>query len=237
MDEKVEKALAFIRKAYEDYENLAVLSSWGKDSVVVMHLVIQVKPDIPVVFIDTTFKPKATYKLMNDLVKDWNLNLKVFKSHRLEDKTFMENIVFGPKLWKGNPDLCCQIFKVEPTQRAVEELKLDAWFSGLRATESEKRSIFKKIHKQGEFTRLHPIHDWTEADIWRYMACHNLPVHPYYAEGYRSIGCEQCSNAGGTHERDGRWKGTSKQGCGCGLHDTVMKMRRAAEKKQSCCGE
>lgn len=231
MDEKVEKALAFIREYVEKYENIAVLSSWGKDSLVIVHLAIQVKPDIPVIFVDTTFKPAATYQIMNELVEKWNLNLKIFKSPRLEDVEFMQNIVLGPKLWESNPDLCCQIFKVEPTQRAVKELGLEAWFSGLRATESEKRKLFEKVHRQGDFIRLHPLHDWTEADIWRYIACHHLPIHPLYTEGYRSIGCAQCSSAGGKHERDGRWKGTSKQGCGCGLHDTCM-LKEEPKKKE-----
>ena len=223
MDKKVEEALAFIKEYIEKYENIAILSSWGKDSLVVLHLVLQVKPDIPVVFIDTEFKPKATYELCEKITNEWHLNLKTYKSKHINDKEFMQNVIIGPKLWETNPDLCCQILKVEPTQQAVQELKLDAWFSGLRATESEKRKLFQKVHRQGDFIRLHPLYDWTEADVWRYMACYNLPVHPLYAEGYRSIGCEPCSSAGGEHERDGRWKGTSKQGCGCGLHDTVMK--------------
>lgn len=222
MDPKVKEALDFIRKYAKKYKKIAVLSSWGKDSLVVLHLVLQVCPDIPVIFIDTTFKPKATYEIMEKLKKEWNLNLRIYTSAFIKDKQFMQDIVLGPKLWKTNPDECCEIFKVEPTRRAVRELKLDAWFSGLRATESEKRALFTKVHKQGDFIRLHPLHDWTEADIWRYIACYNLPVHPLYKEGYRSIGCAYCSSAGGKHERDGRWKGTSKQGCGCGLHDTCL---------------
>lgn len=231
MDEKVKQALDFIREYAKKYKKVAILSSWGKDSLVALHLVIQVLPDIPVVFIDTTFKPKPTYDLMEWLIKNWKLNVKIYKSKFLENKEFMETIVLGPKLWKTNPDECCQIFKVEPTQKAVKDLGLEAWFSGLRATESEKRKIFTKVHRQDNFVRLHPIHDWTEADIWRYMACYNIPVHPYYKEGYRSIGCDQCSNAGGKHERDGRWKGTSKQGCGCGLHDTCMITKKRSNKK------
>lgn len=228
MDKKVEEALVFIKENMQKYDNIAVLSSWGKDSIVIMDLVRRVDPSIPIVFIDTSFKPKPTYELMEKIKNEWGIKVIVYKSKFLDDKPFMNTIVLGPKLWETNPDECCQIFKVEPTQRMVRELKLDAWFSGLRATESEKRKIFRKVHKQGDFTRLHPIHDWTEADVWRYIACRGLPVHPYYGEGYRSIGCDQCSSAGGEHERDGRWKGSTKQGCGCGIHDTCL---REEEKK------
>jgi phosphoadenosine phosphosulfate reductase len=234
MDEKVKSALDFIKECAKKYKRIAVLSSWGKDSIVVLHLVIQVLPDIPVVFIDTTFKPKETYEIMNVLKEKWNLNLKIYRSPYLDNKEFMQNVIIGQELWKTNPDLCCQILKVKPTQMAVEDLNLEAWFSGLRATESEKRSIFKKIHRQDKFIRLHPLHDWTEADIWRYIACYDLPVHSLYKEGYRSIGCAQCSSSGGEHERDGRWKGTSKQGCGCGLHDTCMIQEKKKIRCEKC---
>lgn len=222
MDEKVKESLDFIRKYVDEYENIAVVSSWGKDSIVLLHLVLQVKPDIPVIFVDTTFKPDATYELRDRLIKEWNLNLIEVRSKIIDDKNLFSELILKPKLWETNPDLCCQYLKVEPARKIVQKLGLKAWFSGLRGTENEARSMFGEIFKQGEFMRLHPLYNWTEADVWRYMACYNLPAHPLYKEGYRSIGCEQCSSSGGKHERDGRWKGTSKQGCGCGLHDTCM---------------
>ena len=222
MDPKTKTALKFIRNGLKKYRYVATLSSWGKDSLVVMDLVRQVNPTIPVIFVDTTFKPKPTYDLMNKIVREWGIKLLVYKSKLLNDELTMKNIVLTPKLWETNPDDCCRIFKVEPMQRAVKELKLDAWFSGLRATESTQRKRFKKTHKQDGFVRLHPIHDWTESDVWRYMACHKLPVHPWYCLGYRSLGCKQCSSIGGASERDGRWKNTEKQGCGCGIHEVPM---------------
>lgn len=225
LDEKVEVALDFIRKSIKKYKRIAVVSSWGKDSIVLLHLVLQVKSDIPVVFVNTPFKPPETLALRDKIVKEWNITLIEYMSEFAKDENFMKNVVkvdTDAPLYKSNPDQCCQIFKVEPIRRAVVDLDLEAWFSGLRGTESEKRGLFRKIHKQGGLIRLHPLHNWTEADIWRYIAVYKLPTHPFYKEGYRSIGCAPCSSAGGKHERDGRWKGTSKQGCGCGIHDTCL---------------
>jgi len=223
MDEKVKVALDFIRDCIKKYPKMAVVSSWGKDSIVLLHLVLRVKPDIKVVFVNTPFKPPETLALRDFLIRAWKLNYVEYISPLAKDKDFRSEIVLTKEpLYKRNPDECCQIFKVEPIRRAVRELDLDAWFSGLRATESSKRALFEKVHKQGDFTRLHPIHDWTEAEVWRYIAVNRLPTHPFYKEGYRSIGCAPCSSAGGKHERDGRWKGTSKQGCGCGIHDICL---------------
>lgn len=223
MDQNVQAALEFIKESLEKYERVAAVSSWGKDSLVLLHLVLQVKPDIPVIFVNTPFKPKQTLQLRDDVVREWKINLVEVESEHAKDEEFMKEMVLkDPPLYVVNPDECCRIFKVEPIRKMAQKMNLDAWFSGLRATESEKRAVFPKVHKQGGFVRLHPLLDWTEADVWRYTATHNLPTHPFYKEGYRSIGCAPCSSPGGKHERDGRWKGTTKQGGGCGIHDTCL---------------
>jgi len=124
----------------------------------------------------------------------------------------------GKACWCGN---CCQIFKVEPIMRAVNELGLQAWFSGLRRTESEKRGMYTHEWRQGDFVKLHPILDFTEADVWRYIATHDVPVCKLYAEGYRSLGCEPCSHPNVWYaERGGRWKDTMMEGGDCGIHCT-----------------
>jgi len=131
----------------------------------------------------------------------------------------MENIVYKPNIPKSNPELCCQVFKDEPLFKKVRKMELKAWFSGLRGTESEKRGMFTSEWKQGEFVKLHPILEWTEADIWRYTAVHRLPIHPWYGLGYRSLGCEPCSFPNvWTAERGGRFKDTAMEGLSCGIH-------------------
>jgi len=225
MDQKALDSLDFMRQKLEEFKNknVAVLCSFGKDSIVLLDLMMKVKPDIQVLFLNTPFKPKETLQFRDLVVRHYKLNLKEYISEYASDPEIMENVVLKPNLPKTNPELCCQIFKVKPAMRAVEELSLDAWFSGIRATESEHRKLLSMEFRQGDFVRLHPLINWTEADTWRYTASHHLPVHPWYAEGYRSIGCEPCSSPGGDTERAGRWKDTFKCGGECGIHDTPLK--------------
>jgi len=224
MDEKVKAALDFTKDCVEKYDNLAALSSFGKDSICMLDIVLEIIPDIPVIWNKPPFLPEETIDLAYELAHSWDLDLRVAESEYIKDPQWMEDIVLKPKLWETNPELCCQIFKVEPMMKMVHEMNLDAWFSGLRATESEKRSKYTAVWKQGPFAKLHPILDFTEADVWRYIAVHHLPVHSWYGEGYRSLGCYHCSAANiWTAERGGRWLKTLMEGGGCGIHETPMK--------------
>jgi len=187
LDEKVEKSLQFIQQQLEVYKpnEVATVNSFGKDSILMQWLINQVNPDLKVLWVIPPFLPNETLIFAEAVIKKWNLNIIRIRSNKLKDKQFMENIVYKPKLWKTNPENCCVTFKDEPMFKKVRELKLKAWFSGLRATESEKRSMFTREWKQGNFVKLHPILDWTEADIWRVTAVHKLPVHSWYGLGYR----------------------------------------------------
>ena len=221
LDEKVEFALRFIEENVKKYDRIAFVCSFGKDSMVTLHLIRQVKPDILVLWIKTPFLFDEVVEFAEDVIRKWNLNCRIVESEKVHDENFMQNVVYGPQLWKVNPELCCQIFKVEPIMRVVNELKLQAWFSGLRRTESEKRSMYTHEWKQGRFVKLHPILDFTEADVWRYIATHGVPVCKLYAEGYRSLGCKPCSHPNVWYaERGGRWKDTMMEGGDCGIHCT-----------------
>lgn len=190
-----------------------------------LYLVRQVKSDLQVIWIKPPFLPKETLEFVEKVVKEWDLNLKVVESDKIQDKEFMENVILKPNLPETNPELCCQVFKVYPAMEIVKRLNLKAWFSGLRRTESDERSHFTPKFIQGGFTKLHPLLDWKEADIWRYTASHNLPTHPWYGKGYRSLGCEPCSSPAlpNESERDSRWRGTRMCGGGCGLHRLPMR--------------
>ena len=126
------------------------------------------------------------------------------------------------KIYHVDPDLCCNLLKVEPTREAVKDL--DAWITGLRNTEGRTRKDYQEVERRGDIMKINPILRWTEADVWRYMAIHNIPVHPWYVRGYRSLGCEPCTAMGGEEERDGRWMGTPKQGGECGIHTVPLKV-------------
>lgn len=222
MDDKVKFALKFIEKQAKKYENIGTVNSFGKDSIVMQDLVMQVLPDIKTLWIKPPFLPEDTVEYAEKMIDQYNINIRILTVERGDE--WMEKVVIKPKLWLKNPELCCQVFKVKPAMDGVKEHGLDAWFSGMRKTESEKRGMYTYEWSQGSFMKLHPILDFTEADIWRYIACNNLRPHPWYALGYRSLGCEPCSFPNTPEsERGGRWKNTLMEGGDCGIHCTSMK--------------
>ena len=119
-----------------------------------------------------------------------------------------------------DPDRCCEFLKVQPTRRAIAEMGVSCWATGLRCTEGRTRTDFQEIERRDEgLIKLNPILVWHEREVWQYLAVHRVPVHPLYAKGYRSLGCEPCTRiVAGPHERGGRWSGTSKCGGECGIH-------------------
>jgi phosphoadenosine phosphosulfate reductase len=206
--EKIEASKRIIADAISKYPNIAVACSFGKDSMVVLALAREVKPDIQVFAVLTPMKPPETFAFKDSVERDWKLNLKVYMAQA--------EPIEG--LWKTDPDRCCQIFKVEPTLKAIKGL--DAWITGLRRTEGRTRSDYEPMEPCNGTMKVNPILDWTETDIWRYTAIFDVPVNPAYREGYRSLGCSPCTMviSDDETERAGRWQGTSKCGGECGIH-------------------
>lgn len=213
---KVNSAKNLISETVARYKNVAVACSFGKDSMVVLHLALQVAPDIPVFTVMTPFKFKETFEYKDRMTKEWNLNI----------KTYMRD---NPKLSESplylkDVDKCCQYYKVDMAREAVKGL--DAWICGLRRTEGRTRINYEFIETKSGLVKVNPTLDFTELDVWRYLAINGIPVHPKYAEGYRSLGCEPCSRKEEDEtetEREGRWHGTSKCGGECGIHTQALR--------------
>jgi len=213
---KTESALQLIQSSLDRYSRIAVFCSFGKDSMVVLHLAQQVNPNVKVVAVMTRFKPQETFEYMRMIEDRWKLDLEVY----VADERVPDDL---PSV---DPDECCRINKEIPTQHALRNL--DAWICGLRRTEGRTRVDFEHVEitsrafmgEEGTITKINPILDWYEVDIWKYIAIHGIPVHPWYAMGYRSLGCAPCSSIvdDDETERAGRWKGTSKCGGECGIH-------------------
>jgi phosphoadenosine phosphosulfate reductase len=211
---KIKRAKQIISNAIKKFgDKIEVACSFGKDSMVVVHLAMQIKPDIRIFTIMTPFKPKETFEYKDKMIQHYNLNVVEYMSDEHVDSN----------LPKDNPDECCRILKVEPTKKAVKKLR--AWICGLRNTEGRTRRNYKEIEEKSGLTKINPILNWTELDIWRYLAFNNIPVHPFYAKGYRSLGCEPCTSliSDNALEREGRWIGTSKCGGECGIHTIALK--------------
>lgn len=213
--EKVERSKELIREAYKKYgDSLVVANSLGKDSVAVWDLVKRVNPKIRGFIVTTRFKPLETIKFMNEVVKKYP-EIKVYKN----DSPIPE------KLYESEPDRCCDILKVEPVKRAIDELGVKCWVTGLRCTEGRTRTDFKEVEERDKgLIKLNPILIWKEREVWQYLALYQVPVNPLYGEGYRSLGCAPCTKiTNDENERAGRWIGTSKCGGECGIHTRPLK--------------
>ncbi len=213
--EKVERSLALIKEAYAKYgDGLVVANSLGKDSVVVWDLAKKVSPKIKGFIVTTRFKPEVTVKFMENEVKRYP-ELKVFQS----------DVKISDKLYETDPDRCCDLLKVEPVKRAVEEMHVKCWVTGLRCTEGRTRTDYKEVEERDkDLVKLNPILIWKEREVWQYLALYQVPVNMLYAEGYRSLGCAPCTKiTSEDNERAGRWIGTSKCGGECGIHTRPLK--------------
>jgi phosphoadenosine phosphosulfate reductase len=213
--QKVDRSLALIEEAYKKYaDGLVVANSLGKDSVAVWDLAKKVSPKIRGFIVTTRFKPKETVQFMHEEVARYP-ELEVYKSDRQ----------IAEKLYETNPDECCEILKVEPTRRAIEEMKVECWVTGLRCTEGRTRTDFKEVEERDKgLIKLNPILIWKEREVWQYLALYGVKVNPLYGQGYRSLGCLPCTKiTTDENERAGRWIGTSKCGGECGIHTRPLK--------------
>jgi len=214
--EKMERSLALIREAHEKYgDALVVANSLGKDSVCVWDLAKKVSPKIRGFIVTTRFKPNETIQFMHETVKEYP-EIRIFKS----------DIGVPDRLYETNPDRCCDLLKVGPTRRAIEEMKVECWVTGLRCTEGRTRTDYKEVEERDEgLAKLNPILIWKEREVWQYLALYGVKVNPLYAEGYRSLGCSPCTKiTTEDNERAGRWIGTSKCGGECGIHTRPLKV-------------
>lgn len=186
-----------------------VTSSFQAECVVLVHLLRTVKPDIPVLFLDTVHHFAETYAYRDALVRRWALNL--------------VNLVADepkPGLWQESTDACCARHKVGPLFGALE--RYDAWFTGLRREQSPSRASLSEVEPfklpGGKTLRkISPLARWTTREVWEYAKANNIPLLPLYEQGYTSIGCEPCTTLplDPSNERSGRWAGQKLE---CGIH-------------------
>lgn len=193
---------------------VALVSSFGSNSVVLLHLVASVDPSLPVLFVDTgkLFGPTLDY--VAELTR--LLGLKDVRVVGPERNHLRERDPAGA-LWLTDPDACCALRKVEPLAQALEGF--DIWISGRKRYQGGKRAALPQFEADGARLKVNPLADWTSGDVEIYRQAFSLPQHPLVAKGYRSIGCEPCTSpvAEGEDERAGRWRGREKTECGIHL--------------------
>lgn len=222
MNRRLEDATAEDRVAWalETFTDKIVLSSsFGAQSAVSLHLATRQWPDIPVVLIDTGYLFPETYRFVDELTERLNLNLKVFSSPL---SPAWQEARYG-KMWEqGSPGIekYNQLNKVEPMNRALNELRAEAWIAGLRRDQSQSRSGIAVLGRSGGRIKVHPILDWTDRRIFEYMKKNDLPYHPLWDEGYVSIGDVHTTTrlTDSITAEETRFFGLKRE---CGLHENV----------------
>jgi thioredoxin-dependent adenylylsulfate APS reductase len=211
----------------------AICTSFQADGMAILDMAWRIDPAVRVFTIDTGRLPQETYTLLDQVREKYGMEIEAY----FPDAVQVESIVrrHGINLFYRDSQLrllCCQARKVLPLKRVLGTL--DAWVTGLRRSQATTRATIHKIEadeEHGGLVKVNPLADWTEAQVWDYVRANNVPYHPYYDQGYTSIGCAPCTRptAPGEDPRAGRWwweNGVDKE---CGMHCTIESGRFVRE--------
>ena len=205
---------------------LMMSTAFGKSGMAILHMVKETCPELPVYFLDTGFHFAETLAYFDDLKSRWKLNL-IAKKPRVFGVEFTEK--FGDKLYETDPDRCCHRNKVEPFRELFGDGgQYQGWIAGVRRDQSSTRAGAESIElMEGNLIKVQPMAFWTKAEVERYLEEHDVPLHPLFAKGYPSIGCEPCTRPATdpNDERSGRWAQKAKTECG--LHTFWKKADKA----------
>ena len=193
-------------------DDLAIVSSFGADSAVLLHLVSQVNRNLPVYFLETGKHFPETLAYVETLKAQLGLTNVIALTPDAKDIAR-----FDPKgdLWETDPDSCCHIRKTEPLDAVVEGV--GGWVTGRKRFQTRERGVLPHFElTSDDRIKVNPIAYFSDAEVNAYKATHGLPEHPLFAKGYKSIGCAPCTTvvAEGEDPRAGRWRGLNKKECG-----------------------
>ncbi|WP_019119857.1 phosphoadenylyl-sulfate reductase [Brevibacillus massiliensis] len=210
--------LGVIKWAYAAFgDELVYACSFGAEGIVLLDHISQVKSDARVFFLDTHLHFAETYELIKRVRERYPaLRITMIQPElTLADQA----AAYGEQLWQRQPDLCCQLRKVNPLAGVLEGAR--AWMSGLRREQSPTRADVQFVNRDEKFRSLKicPLIHWTWQEIWDYLHAFGLPYNPLHDRGYPSIGCQPCTRAVQTGEdaRAGRWAFSGKTECGLHL--------------------
>lgn len=185
----------------------------GPTGMVLLDMVMKLDPSVEVFYLDTDFLFPETYQLRDVCEQKYGFQPIGYKSLLTPEAQAEEH---GPELWTRDPDLCCELRKVEPNYRALEGKT--AWISGMRRDQSKTRANVAIVDWDEKFNlvKLNPLAAWSEKQVWAYIMANEVPYNPLHDRGYPSIGCTNCTKPvrSGDDPRSGRWAGFDKEECG-----------------------
>jgi len=207
-----------VRWAVENFfPDITLACSFGGVSgMVLLDMAMNINPDVSVFYVDTDFLFPETHNLKDAAARRYGIQPIGFKT----DVTVAQQAALhGPELWKVDPDLCCDIRKVEPNRRALDDQK--AWIAGLRRDQGDTRKDVAIVAWDTNFNliKINPLANWTEDDVWDYIRENSVPYNALHEQGYPSIGCTNCTRpvAPGEDPRAGRWSDFEDK-VECGIH-------------------
>ncbi len=219
LDEKLAHVRALLATellAAPGAQDACLTCSFQAEDVLLLYLTRELRPDIPVLFLDTGYHFAETYNYRDQIAADWGLRL----INLQPANTVAQQEAEHGMLHQHAPDRCCALRKVEPLFAAVAQYKI--WLTGLRREQARSRTA---LEEAADFTlpggvvvrKLSPFADWTTRDVWHLCERFGIPLLPLYARGYTSIGCEPCTSlpTDPNDPRSGRWAGKKVE---CGIH-------------------
>lgn len=194
-------------------EDIVMATGFGVSGIVLMHMASQLRTRLTVFFLQTDLLFLETMALRSQLTERLGVRfVEVHSGLSLED----QRLQYGDKLWQSNPDLCCQLRKVNPLRRFLADKR--AWITGIRRDQSASRADAPLVSwdRAHDLVKLNPLAGWTRDQVWTYIYQHQLPYNPLHDQGYPSLGCTHCTRQvkAGDPERAGRWAGFDKTECG-----------------------
>ncbi|NKB28114.1 MAG: phosphoadenylyl-sulfate reductase [Rhodobacteraceae bacterium] len=189
----------------------ALVSSFGAESIVLLHMVARIDRTTPVIFLNTGFLFRETRDYQRSVAAKLRLtDLRVIEPDR--EELFLNDP--DAQLHRNNPDACCDLRKTRPLARALEPF--EAWITGRKRIHGGRRVDLPVYEADGNRLKINPLTAWSPAEITTYMRRNGLPKHPLVDKGFKSIGCDPCTTRVRDHEdaRAGRWRGKAKTECG-----------------------
>jgi phosphoadenosine phosphosulfate reductase len=199
-----------------DPHKVCLTCSFQAEDMIVLHLLRQQIPNVPVLFLDTGYHFAQTYEYRDRIAREWELRL----VNVLPQQTVSQQESQFGVLYQSNPTQCCQLRKVEPLMQSLEPYEV--WFTGLRREQSPSRKNLKiaeqhRLPSGKTLLKVSLLAEWSWKQVWNYVGAHQLSYLPQYDEGYLSIGCQPCTAIPDdpNNPRSGRWGGKKLE---CGIH-------------------
>ncbi len=207
-------------------ERIAIASAFQAEGTAVIHMATRIRPDVPILFLETGFQFAETLAFKEQLTERLGLNVVDLVGEYTTDRQAAE---FGERLFERNSELCCELNKVRPMFEALRGL--DGWITSVRRDSSPTRAETPIVERYElepgrDIVKVNPMATWTRPEVWRYLKEHDLPHNPLYDLGYSSIGCAPCTRLrfAGEPERAGRWAGIAKWECGIHVNEAAVEL-------------